>query len=98
MEKPEAGESYRENLGSFAGYVETAVERMRKAPSDKRAEEVTDYLSAKPRLENILGREKRKEAFNAWVEKKKEEVKIVIPENNLNPGINKAKYDEASGE
>lgn len=85
------------SVGGIAGPIEIGDKYATIYVADKKAEETTDYLTAKPRLEKILDREKRREAFESWVEQKKKETKIVIHENNIKPGINKAKYDEETG-
>jgi peptidyl-prolyl cis-trans isomerase C len=62
--------------------------------ADKRPAEIRDFAQAKQSIQTNMEAQRKQEALAQWVEEKKKEVEIKIYENNLRPGINKAKYGE----
>ncbi len=51
---------------------------------------------AKQSILNNMRAERKQVSLNQWVEQKKQETEIRIYENNLRPGIDKAKYEQTN--
>jgi parvulin-like peptidyl-prolyl isomerase len=87
--------AYDSPVGSVVGPVGYADQFSVIYVADKKAEEMKDFLMVKPQINAKIERELKREAFEQWVENKKEEVDIRLYENNVRPGIDKTKYIEA---
>ncbi|UCD94974.1 MAG: peptidylprolyl isomerase [Candidatus Zixiibacteriota bacterium] len=61
--------------------------------AEKKPEEIKDFLMVKQNIKEKIERERRKQAFVDWVEKRKTEADIEIFEDNLRASINEAKYE-----
>ncbi len=61
--------------------------------SDKKEEQVEDFLAAKQKIKDILDKKRKTDFFAEWIDKRKSEVDIRIYENNLRATIDKSKYE-----
>ncbi|MCP4704383.1 MAG: hypothetical protein GY865_07215, partial [candidate division Zixibacteria bacterium] len=64
--------------------------------ADKKPAEIQDYQQAKQSIQANMRDERKQQSLDNWVEAKKQEIEINIYENNLRPGIDKAKYEQSN--
>ncbi len=84
------------SVGEIAGPIEKNGKYSILYVADKRPGELQEYQQAKQSIQSNMRAERKRESLDRWVEEKKKETEIRIYENNLRPGINKAKYDETN--
>ncbi len=82
-------------VGQIAGPIKIGNNYSILYVADKRPAEIRDYNQAKQSIQTNMEAERKQGALAQWIDGKKKEVEIKIYENNLRPGINKAKYGEA---
>lgn len=82
------------SVGEIAGPIERGGKFAIVYVADKRPGELQEYLQAKQSIQNNMRMERKLESLTLWVEEKKKEIEINIYENNLRPGIDKAKYEQ----
>lgn len=64
--------------------------------ADKKPIELQEYQQAQRSIQANMKAERKQESLVSWVEEKKQETEIDIYENNLRPGIDKAKYEQTN--
>jgi len=64
--------------------------------ADKKPVEIQEYQQAQRSIQANMKAERKQESLVSWVEEKKQETEINIYENNLRPGIDKAKYEQTN--
>jgi len=84
------------SVGQIAGPVERNGKYSILYVADKRPGELQEYKQAKQSIQSNMRTERKQESLARWVEEKKKETEIRIYENNLRPGIDKAKYDQTN--
>jgi len=80
-------------VGEIAGPIKRNDKYAILYVADKKPSEIQDFSQAKLSLQSNMRTERKQESLSQWVEIKKQEVDIRIYENNLRPGIDKAKYE-----
>ncbi len=84
------------SVGQIAGPVERGNKYSILYIADKRPSELQEYQQAKQSIQSNMRAERMQESLARWIEEKKKETEIRIYENNLRPGIIKAKYDQTN--
>ncbi len=84
------------SVGQIAGPVRRNDKFAIVYVADKKPAEIQEYQQAKQSIQANMGAERKQSALASWVEAKKQETTIKIYENNLRPGINKAKYEQTN--
>ena len=83
-------------VGQIAGPIQRNDKYAIVYVADKRPEEIQDFQQAKQSIQANMGTSRKQASLASWIEAKKKEVDIKVYENNLRPGINKAKYEQTN--
>jgi len=86
-------EAAKASLNKVAGPIQIGGKYSLIWVTDKKEEQVEEYLAAKQKIKDILDRKRRTDYFAEWVENRKGEVEINIYENSLRATIDKNKYE-----
>ncbi len=86
-------EAQQNEVGKVVGPIQIGSNYALIYIADKKEEEVKDFLMVKQQIYDTLDRQKRRRAFEDWVEEKKANANIQINENNIRATINQALYE-----
>ena len=84
------------SVGEIAGPIEINGKFAIFYVADKKQSEVQEYQQAKQSIQSNMQLERKRESLSRWVEERKQKIEIHIYENNLRPGIDKAKYEQTN--
>lgn len=81
------------DMGAVVGPIQTGSKYALIYIADKMEAEVKDFLMVKQQIYDNLDRQKRRKAFEDWVDEKRSKASIQINENNIRATINQALYE-----